>query len=191
MPNLKILHVGNPVLRTVAKPVTRAELADPSFQTFLDALVACMREANGAGLAAPQVGKEVRVFAVEVKDNPRYPYKPEIPLTLMINPEIEFLTDDRYANLEGCLSVPGIRGEVPRCPHIRVTGLDREGHDLSFETFGISAGTFQHENDHLNGILFLDRVEDPKTFCTWDMFDRFHAERCREQAEAVIHKYGA
>ena len=188
--NYEILHIGHPSLRELACEVSAEKIVTTEFQKFLDDLIATMREANGAGLAAPQIGESVQVFVVEVKDNPRYPYKPDIPLTVVINPVLEFLTPERYDNLEGCLSVPGLRGSVPRCPLIRLTFLGREGTERVLEARGISAGTFQHEFDHLQGTLFVDRVVDPTSFCTWEMYDKFHETRCRRVAEAVIQKFG-
>ena len=101
----------------------------------------------------------LRVCVIEVKKNPRYPYKPDIPLTVLINPKITFLTKKRISVYEGCLSVPNLRGQVERCPEIKVEGLDRNGESVNFISKGISAGTFQHELDHLDGLLFTDHLK--------------------------------
>src|SRR5690242_14527817 len=121
---LKIAQLGNPILRERAREVTREELSSPEIQSFIDDLIETMRDANGAGIAATQVHRPIRIFVVEVKDNPRYPYKPNIPLTIMVNPVIEPLTTETFENYEGCLSVPNLRGVVDRYAEVRVTGFD-------------------------------------------------------------------
>lgn len=171
---LKIAHIGHPILRERAREVTREELASDDMQRFIDDLVETMRDANGAGLAAIQVHRPVRIFAVEVKDNPRYPYKPNVPLTIVVNPVVEPLTSETFENYEGCLSVPNLRGVVPRFVEVRLSGWDRHGEKLERVAKGLTAGTFQHECDHLDGTIFVDRVKDPTTFTTWAEFDRFH-----------------
>lgn len=135
-----------------------------------------MRSANGAGIAAPQVGRAIRVCAIEVKDNPRYPYKPNIPLTILVNPVLRLVGAETFDNFEGCLSVPNLRGVVPRSAEVEVTAWDREGIETTRLVRGLTAGTFQHETDHLDGKLFLDRVTDTTTLCTWAEFERFHKE---------------
>ena len=187
----KIATVGNPVLRTVARALTPEELATPQWQTFIDDLVETMHDANGAGLAATQVEESVRICAIHVHDNPRYPYKPNIPLTILVNPEITPLTDETFSNYEGCLSVPNLRGEVDRIVHIRVKALDRHGKPIDMEIKGLTAGTFQHEVDHLDGKLFLDRVSDTTTLCTWADFDRFQKEAFVARAKALVAKFGS
>ena len=150
---LEIIEIGHPTLREIAEPVPVDEIRSPAVQEFIDSLIDTKRRANGAGIAANQVDNTWRIFIVEVASNPRYPYKPEYPLTVMINPEITYLTEDRFENFEGCLSIPNLRGVVHRCPIIKVTGYDRDAEPVEFEVRGISAGTFQHEADHLNGCL--------------------------------------
>jgi len=176
VPVLDILHVGNPLLRERSRELTRDELRSPETQTFIDDLIATMRSANGAGIAAPQVGRAIRVCAIEVKDNPRYPYKPNIPLTILVNPVLRLVGAETFDNFEGCLSVPNLRGVVPRSAEVEVTAWDREGIETTRLVRGLTAGTFQHETDHLDGKLFLDRVTDTTTLCTWAEFERFHKE---------------
>jgi peptide deformylase len=118
----------------------------------------------------------VRVAAIEVDHNPRYPYKPPIPLTVVVNPVIEFLADETVEINEGCLSVPDLRGTVERHVNIRVRYLDRDGNPHDEIKRGLTAGTFQHELDHLDGVLFVDRVRDPRTLTTWEQFERFHRD---------------
>lgn len=188
---LPIRQIGDPILRETAATLTREQLASPDIQQFIDDLVETMHAANGAGLAAPQVGRAVAIAAVHVKDNPRYPYKPNVPLTIFVNPTITPIGDDTAMLYEGCLSVPDLRGRVRRHMHIRVDALDRHGAPISFETRGLTAGTYQHEFDHLLGKLFVDRVEDRATFSTWANFDQHHKARFVAEATALVEKYGS
>lgn len=187
---LPIATVGNPELRIVAGEVSRAELALQETQSFIDDLVETMRAANGAGLAATQVLRHQRICAVEVDNNPRYPYKPRVPLTILVNPVITLLDNDQFLNMEGCLSVPGIRGGVLRNTRIHVKALDRHGAEIDEEIRGITAATYQHEVDHLDGVLFLDRVADSRTLTTWESFDRFHHDAFVESVKALVAKHG-
>ena len=188
---LDIASIGNPILRQVAKEVTIKQIDSEEVQTLIDNLIETMHFANGAGLAANQVSVPWRIFVVEVKDNARYPYKPDIPLTVLINPQIEFLTEDRFDNYEGCLSVPNLRGVVERCPEIKIKGFNRAGEPVEILAKGITAGTFQHEFDHLNGLLFLDKVKDTKSLCTWGEFKKHHEDDFIKQVEKIIAKYGS
>jgi peptide deformylase len=187
-----ILSVGDPLLRKRARAVTREQLRSAPVQQLIDDLVATMRDARGAGLAANQVGALRRIAVVEVRpDNPRYPYKPPIPLTVMINPVVEPLDGETVEINEGCLSVPNLRGTVDRHLTVRVRYLDRDGNERADLRRGLSAGTFQHEVDHLDGILFLDRVRDPRTFTTWDQFDRHHRDAFLRHARAIVDRVGS
>lgn len=187
---LKIAHIGNPVLRQRARELTREELLSGSTQAFIDDLIETMRDANGAGIAAIQVYNPIRIFAVEVKDNPRYPYKPNIPLTIVVNPVVERLSEETFENYEGCLSVPNMRGVVERCVEVRVTGMERDGRPFERVIRGLTAGTFQHEVDHLDGVLFIDRVKDPKTLCTWAEFDRYHKQGFVDRIVPFVQRMG-
>lgn len=187
----KIASIGHPVLRTPARPVTREELLSPAMQSFIDDLIATMRDADGAGLAAPQIYEPVQICALEVGNNPRYPYKPKIPLTVLVNPVLTPLSDEKFDNFEGCLSVPNLRGSVPRHLQLRVQAWDRNGNQLDFEARGISAGTYQHEVDHLHGMLFVDRVRDSKTLCTWQEWERHHKAAFVEQVQAIVARWGS
>jgi peptide deformylase len=169
-----ILHVGNPLLRQRSREITLAELASPEMQQLIDDLIDTMHHANGAGIAAPQIGELVRIAAIEVNHNPRYPYKPPIPLTVVVNPIVEMLDDELVEINEGCLSVPNMRGNVMRHVNIRVRYWDRDGNEHDEMKRGLTAGTFQHELDHLDGLLFLDRVADTRTLTTWEQFEKFH-----------------
>ena len=186
-----ILHVGNPLLRERSREVTRDELAAPEMQQLIDDLVDTMRAANGAGIAAPQVGELVRIATIEVGDNPRYPYKPRIPLTVVVNPVIEPLDDELVEINEGCLSVPNMRGNVMRHVNVRVRWWDRDGGEHDEVQRGLTAGTFQHECDHLDGLLFLDRVHDTRSLTTWEQFERFHRAAFVERITAFVERVGS
>ena len=158
----EILEIGHPTLAKPAREVETDSIATPEVQGWIDDLIDTMRAANGAGIAANQIGIPYRLFTVEVRGgNPRYPYKPPIALTILVNPVIAFLSDATFENYEGCLSVPNLRGAVDRHLEVSVSGYDRDGVHRSFEVRGYSAATFQHENDHLDGVLFPHRVTDP------------------------------
>jgi peptide deformylase len=187
-----IVQIGHPALRALARPLTPGEVAAPGIQRLIDDLVDTMRAADGAGLAATQLGEGVQVCVAEVRPgNPRYPYKPEIPLTVLVNPVVEPLTAETFANYEGCLSVPGLRGVVDRFVQVRVRALDRAGAPLDLTVRGLSAGTFQHETDHLHGRLFVDRVADTRTLCTWDEFRVRHEAAFTERARTLVARFGS
>jgi peptide deformylase len=191
MPVREIVHVGHPVLRQRAREVAPAELAAAPMQALVDDLIDTMRHANGAGLAATQVGEAVRVAVIEVNQNPRYPYKPPIPLTVVVNPVIEAVDDELVEINEGCLSVPNLRGNVMRHVTIRLRYLDRDGVPHDEIKRGLTAGTFQHELDHLDGVLFLDQVTDPTTFTTWEQFERFHREAFVARITEFVARVGS
>src|SRR5262245_45361342 len=159
----EIRVLGDPVLGQCSRELTVDEIRSPEIQSLIDDMIETKRAANGAGIAANQVAETMRVAVVEVEPgNPRYPYKPPVPLTVIVNPEIEPLDDETFQVNEGCLSVPDLRGELPRLVSIRVRYRDRFGNEHVEERRGLTAGTFQHEVDHLDGILFVDRA-DPRT----------------------------
>jgi peptide deformylase len=188
----QIVEIGHPVLRERAREVTPEELRSDAVQALIDDMVETMRAANGAGLAANQVAETLRIAVVEVREgNPRYPYKPPVPLTVIVNPVIEPLDEDVEQINEGCLSVPNLRGEVPRHVNVSVRYLDRDGVEHEEVRRGLTAGTFQHELDHLDGVLFVDRVTDPATLSTWEQFDRFHREDFERRARELVERVGS
>ena len=188
----EIRTVGDPVLRTRAREVSEEELRSPELQQLIDDMIETKRAAEGAGLAANQVGELVRVAVVEVEPgNPRYPYKPPIPLTVIVNPVIEPVEDETVEINEGCLSVPDLRGNVRRFVTVRVSYLDRDGQPQEEIRRGLTAGTFQHELDHLDGILFLDRVKDPRSFATWEQFNRHQRDEFVQRAERLVERVGS
>jgi peptide deformylase len=191
-----IVTVGHPVLRERAREVSPDELATPRVQSFIDDLIETMRHANGAGLAANQIGEPIRVAAIEVNDNPRYPYKPRIPLTVVVNPVLTAIaepdgTEELVEINEGCLSVPNLRGNVLRHVTVRVQYLDRHGGAHDEVKRGLTAGTFQHELDHLDGVLFVDRVTDTTTFTTWEQYERFHRDAFVARITEFVRRVGS
>ncbi len=180
----EVVAIGDPVLRERARELSFAEIVSPEIQELIDDLIDTRRATHGAGIAANQIGEPVRVAIVEVEDgNPRYPYKPPVPLTVMINPSLEPVGGETIEINEGCLSVPDLRGSLPRHLAVRVRYLDREGEEQEEVKQGLTAGTFQHEVDHLDGVLFVDRA-DPRTFATWEQFDR-------HQRDEFVHRVAA
>jgi len=187
----EIVAIGHPVLREPARELTAAELRSAAIQSLIDDLIETRRAAHGAGLAANQVGEPLRVAIAEVEGvNPRYPHKPPIPLTIMVNPVVEPLDEETVEINEGCLSVPGLRGLVERRVNIRVTYLDREGKERSEVKRGLTAGTFQHEVDHLDGTLFVDRA-DPRTLATWEQYERFQRAEFEERIGEFVARVGS
>jgi peptide deformylase len=187
----KIATVGHPVLRERAREVSPDELASPDMQRLIDDLIETMHDANGAGIAANQVHEPLRIAVIEVDHNPRYPYKPPIPLTVVVNPILEPLDDELVEINEGCLSVPNLRGNVMRHVNVRVRYLDRHGVEHDEVKRGLTAGTFQHECDHLDGRLFLDRVADTKSLTTWEQFERHHRDAFVARITAFVERVGS
>ena len=188
---LRIAQIGHPILRQPTRILTREELLSEEIQSFLDDLVETMREASGAGLAANQVYQSLRICAVEVRNNSRYPYRPNIPLTILVNPILTPASDETFINYEGCLSVPNLRGQVRRHCEVHVEALDREGNSISTVVKGMTAATYQHEVDHLDGRIFLDRVEDPNSVVTLENFQRYCVDKVAADVEALVKRYGS
>lgn len=164
----KIAQLGEPVLRRRARELAPDELASSSVQALIEDMIVTMRDADGAGLAAPQVYESVALVVIEVRGNPRYPGVATIPLTVLVNPKLTPLVDSPLDSLadrdsilvyEGCLSVTGLRGRVRRPRKVRVQALDRQGQPLDEVWEGFPAAVVQHETDHLLGTLFIDRAE--------------------------------
>jgi peptide deformylase len=161
----EILKMGDERLLRVAELVPSSMFASGEVKTLVADLLDTMKAANGAGIAAPQIGVNLRVviFGGNGK-NPRYPDAPEIPFTVLCNPLIEPLSNDKTTGWEGCLSVPGLRGEVPRFERLRYSGLDENGEPFERTVDGFHARVVQHECDHLDGVLYPRRVEDMTKF---------------------------
>lgn len=193
----KIAQMGEPVLRRKADPIDPKAIASPFIQTLIDDMIETMHDADGAGLAAPQVYESLQLCVIEVDQNPRYPQFEPIPLTVLINPIVTPLVgadgllspEDSFQMYEGCLSVPGMRGQVARPRKVRVQALDRNGKALDFVWESFRAVVVQHETDHLLGTLYVDRA-DPKTLTFLREYERFvpAAARIRDRGKAVVAK---
>lgn len=157
-----VLKMGDPRLLEVARKVEK--LGTPEFNDLIQDMHDTMEALNGAGLAAPQIGVGLQVVIFGVKRNPRYPDAEEVPYTVLVNPEIAPLTREMEQDWEGCLSVPGMRGMVPRFTRLRYQGLDQYGRSIDRDVEGFHARVVQHECDHLQGILYPMRITDFRTF---------------------------
>jgi len=153
-----VLRMGHPLLRQVATPIE--QFGARELRDLVRDMDDTMRSRDGAGIAAPQVGVSVRVVIFEVAANPRYPRAEAVPYTVLINPELEPLGTEQEDGWEGCLSVPGLRGLVPRYSHLRYHGFDLDGRPLDRTVSGFHARVVQHEVDHLDGILYPMRITD-------------------------------
>jgi peptide deformylase len=157
-----VLKMGDPVLLQVAKRVEQFDT--PELHALLTDLQDTMQALNGAGIAAPQIGVSLQVVIFEVTQNPRYPDAEPVPFTVLINPELTPLTDELEEGWEGCLSVPGMRGWVPRYKRLRYRGRDQFGAEIDRTVEGFHARVVQHEVDHLNGVLYPMRIKDLTKF---------------------------
>jgi peptide deformylase len=156
-----VLRMGEPLLQRIAAPVTRF---DAELHALLTDMDDTMRALHGAGIAAPQIGVSQRVVIFELADNPRYPHIAPVPYTVLVNPLVTPLTAEEDEGWEGCLSVPGMRGLVPRHRRVRYRGYDQHGAPIDRTVEGFHARVVQHEVDHLDGILFPQRVRDLRDF---------------------------
>jgi len=171
MPVRPIVRLGHPALRTPAQPVAAGQLALAATQKLIDDMVETMRAASGVGLAAPQVGVGLQIFVYEA--GPRSGENSAIPLHAVIDPMLTPLSGEMVYDWEGCLSIPDLRGLVPRHPGVRVRGLDRDGRPLDYAASGFEARIIQHEFDHLHAVVFLDRMRDFKTLAFYDEWERY------------------
>ena len=158
----EILKMGDPRLLRIPAPVT--EFDTPDLLALVEDMFDTMRAANGAGLAAPQIGEDLQLVIFGFERNERYPDAPPVPQTVLINPVIEPIGDERVDGWEGCLSVPGLRGVVPRFARIRYRGVDPQGRAIEREVEGFHARVVQHECDHLIGRLYPTRMNDLSRF---------------------------
>lgn len=161
---LPITQLGEPVLRKKALEIRN--LAAPALDRFIDDMMATMKKAQGVGIAANQVGVGIRAFIVAPQPSRRYPKSPQMPPMAMLNPKLVKRSARMITDWEGCLSIPGIRARVPRHAAIEIEFTDRRGRRLRAKLSGFIARIFQHEFDHINGMVYLDRVADSRTFMT-------------------------
>ena len=174
---LKVARIGNPVLRRAAEEISRAQVASAPVQKLIDDMIETMKEYDGVGLAAVQIHESKQIAVLEVEDNPRYPRKPRVPLSVLINPKITPLGEEVEEDWEGCLSIPDLRGKVPRYTSIKVEAWDRHGKDLNFVAADFHARVIQHEWDHLHEKVFLDRMRDLSTLTFLQELARYWADR--------------
>jgi peptide deformylase len=174
---LKVTRLGHPVLRQVTENISPSELLTPAMQKFIDDMIETMKEYDGVGLAADQVHESKQVAVLEVADNPRYPDKEKVPLSVLVNPQITPLSEEMEDDWEGCLSIPELRGRVPRYKIVRVQALDRNGNELDFVANDFHARVIQHEYDHLNGNVYLDRMRDLSTLTFLQEFARYWMQK--------------
>ena len=173
---LKVSRLGHPVLRTVAQPINPATITTPAVQRLIDDMFDTMREYSGVGLAAPQVHQSVRIFVAGIRPRPigsEVNDDEDMPLMALVNPEIALAGPTTELGWEGCLSIPDIRGRVPRAPVVKVKAFDRAGQAIAFTAKGFPARVIQHEFDHLHGILFFDRMKTFESLTYLEEYDRF------------------
>lgn len=170
---LKTTKLGNPILRKTARAVTPAGIGSPAIQKLIDDMIETMHEYDGVGLAAPQVHESLQIAVIETKGNPRYPSAPDIPLLILLNPAFKKKSEELQGGWEGCLSVEGFRGVVPRSKAVEIVYQDREGKERTLAAEGFMAVVIQHELDHLAGKVFLDRMEDLSTLTHLKEYERF------------------
>ena len=170
---LKIAVLGNPVLRVMAEPVKNIQA--PEIQRLIDDMIETMREYKGVGLAAPQVHRPLQIAVIEADEPPRGSGEPSSPLTVLINPQISPVTDQMEEDWEGCLSIPDLRGKVPRHREIEIQAHDRRGRPLHLKAGDFFARVIQHEYDHLTGTMFLDRMKSFETLTYLAEYARYWA----------------
>lgn len=175
-----ICRMGNPILRKKTAEVSKDFLLSDKFTLLLTDLFDSMKHYGGIGIAAPQIGIDMQVAIIELMGFNRYGEEVNLPLTAFINPKISFLTDETQGFWEGCLSVPGLRGFVERPKKIKVNYLDPKGVEQELIAEGFLATVLQHELDHLSGVLYVDRVKDPKLLSYQEEFEEFIQEKTIE-----------
>lgn len=171
--------MGHPVLRAKARTVDKVELKQPTVQDFIDSMVDTMFEYSGVGLAAPQVHESLRVFVAMLDADGQG----EGDAVVFVNPEITVIGAQTVEGWEGCLSIPDIRGRVPRAQHIKVSALDRDGKRFELDLNDFPARVIQHEADHLDGVLFFDRMRELATLTYLEEYSRYHARREKDDGD--------
>ena len=174
---LKVARMGHPVLREKARELTLQELGSPELADLVDDMIETMSEYAGVGLAAPQVHHGLRVFVMQTDPDD------EATLRVAVNPRLTALGEEGWEDWEGCLSIPDIHGRVPRNDRVRLEALDAEGRAYAEELEGLAARVCQHEYDHLDGLIFVDRMGDFASLCFGEEYRRYHAPRPKEEAE--------
>ena len=172
---LKVAKLGNPILREISKQIDLKELADQQgeLQGFIDDMIDTMREEDGVGLAAPQVNRSQQIVVLEYENNERYPGESSIPVTVLVNPVLSDYGEEKVLGWESCLSLVDFRGLVPRSTSVTLKAYDRDGDRIEKRATGFEAVVLQHEIDHLNGKVFLDRMEDLTKLAYQEEFEEF------------------
>ena len=172
---LKVAKLGNPILRKISKQVDLKELAGQQgeLQDFIDDMIDTMREEDGVGLAAPQVNRSLQIVVLEYENNERYPDESSIPVTVLVNPVLSDYGEEKALGWESCLSLIDFRGLVPRSTSVTLKAYDRDGDRIEKRATGFEAVVLQHEIDHLNGKVFLDRMEDLTKLAYQEEFEKF------------------
>ncbi len=176
---LKVARMGHPVLRAKARTVDKAEIKTPSLQEFIDSMIDTMFEYSGVGLAAPQVHESLRLFVAMLDSDGQG----DGDAVVLINPEIMVMGDQTVEGWEGCLSIPDVRGRVPRAHHIKVSALDRHAKRFELDLKDFPARVVQHENDHLDGVLFFDRMKSLASLTYLEEYSRYHARREKDDED--------
>jgi peptide deformylase len=189
---LKVARIGHPVVRMLARDLTKDEIRSPGLQRLVDDMIETMHEYDGVGLAGPQVHLGLRMAVIEVPGSDARA-REAVPLTVLLNPRVTPLGEETVAGWEGCLSVPDLRGVVPRLQRLRLDALDRHGKPYSLEASGFFARVIQHECDHLDGRVYLDRMKDLRTLSFLAEFERFvqHRDEDDEGDEAEEAEEGS
>src|SRR5688500_14909167 len=179
---LKVARIGHPVVRTVARDVPRSAITSPDVQRLIDDMIETMHEYDGVGVAAPQVHVSLRLAVIEVPQSDERS-RDGVPLTVLVNPVVTPLEDETVGGWEGCLSAPDLRGTVPRYRRVRLFALDRRGTPYTVEAEDFCARVIQHECDHLNGSVYLDRMRDMRSLSFLGEFERFVVDDLAEGDE--------
>ncbi len=170
---LKVARLGHPVLRQVAEPLARGEIARADTQRLIDDMIETMHEYVGVGLAAPQVHVSRQIAVLECESHPRYPDMPRIPLMVIVNPVLTPVSDETATDWEGCLSIPDLRGIAPRFTAVRLEAYGRRGERIELVAKDFLARVLQHETDHLQGRVYLDRMSDLSTLSHLQEWSRY------------------
>ena len=181
MKTLPVTKIGNPVLRKVCEPVPKEKIKDKALKEFLEVMVATMHAESGVGLAANQVGRDLQAVVLECKDNSRYPDSEDVPLQMYLNPRILAYSEETREDWEGCLSIPGYRGIVPRSKQVTFEAWTPRGEKVQKTVSGFHARVIQHEVDHIHGLFYVDRMPDLKSWMHVDELGKKLGVKIRER----------
>ena len=186
----EIAQIGDPILRKTTNKVKVEDIKSRKIKNLIKNLIFHMKKANGAGLAANQIYSNSRICVLEMLNNPRYKNMPDIPLKVLINPKINIIdSKSSFSSYEGCLSVPNLRGKVNRYSKINVEYFDENANYIKEDIQGLQSIVYQHEIDHLDGILFIDKVKENKSLVTYSNFLKYHANDYQIELENYIKSF--